>query len=92
MIFANNLYFSNNFPYNAMLIDSSIDCGTNEELFLAIAAMRDDSDKYQWFRIVGAKGIKWVKSVEENFTYDAAHNVWSKATVEELIEHFKKIL
>ncbi len=26
-----------------------IDCGTNEELFLAIAALRDDTDKYQWF-------------------------------------------
>ena len=26
-----------------------IDCGTNEELFLAIATLRDDTDKYQWF-------------------------------------------
>ena len=26
-----------------------IDCGTNEELFLAIAALRDDSDKHQFF-------------------------------------------
>ena len=26
-----------------------IDCGTNEELFLAIAALRDDTDKNQWF-------------------------------------------
>ena len=26
-----------------------IDCGTNEELFLAIAALRDDSDKNQYF-------------------------------------------
>ena len=26
-----------------------IDCGTNEELFLAIAALRDDSDIHQWF-------------------------------------------
>ena len=27
----------------------SVDYGTNEELFLAIAALRDDTDKYQWF-------------------------------------------
>ncbi len=26
-----------------------IDCGTNEELFLAIAALRDDSNYMQWF-------------------------------------------
>lgn len=26
-----------------------IDCGTNEELFLALAALRDDSDYMQWF-------------------------------------------
>lgn len=26
-----------------------VDCGTNEELFLAIAALRDDTDKSQWF-------------------------------------------
>lgn len=29
--------------------DSCYDCGTNEDLFLAMAALRDDSDKYQWF-------------------------------------------
>lgn len=29
--------------------DGFIDCGTNEKLFLAIAALREDSDKYQWF-------------------------------------------
>ena len=28
---------------------SVIDCGTNEELFLALAALRDDSDYMQWF-------------------------------------------
>ncbi len=32
-----------------MLDDGLIDCGTNEELFLAIAALRDDSDKHQFF-------------------------------------------
>lgn len=26
-----------------------IDCGTNEELFLALAALRNDSDYMQWF-------------------------------------------
>ena len=30
-------------------IDNAIDCETNENLFLAIAALRDDTDDSQWF-------------------------------------------
>lgn len=67
-----------------------IDCGKNEDLFLAIAALRDDSDIYQWFVVEGVDGKKFIRSVENSFTYDAAHNVWHKATVEELINYFKK--
>ena len=29
--------------------EDSIDCGDNEDLFIAIAALRDDNDKEQWF-------------------------------------------
>ena len=29
--------------------EDSIDCGDNEELFLSIAALRDDNDYMQWF-------------------------------------------
>lgn len=67
-----------------------IDCGKNEDLFLAITALRDDSDIYQWFVVEGVDGKKFIRSVENSFTYDAAHNVWHKATVEELINYFKK--
>lgn len=28
---------------------NGIDCGTNEELFLALAALRDDTNMFQWF-------------------------------------------
>lgn len=69
-----------------------IDCGTNEELFLAIAALRDDTDKYQWF----TDGDKWILCPEIKFsTYwvyndvDVNLDVIHKATVNELIEHFK---
>lgn len=69
-----------------------IDCGTNEELFLAIAALRDDTDKNQWF----ADGDKWILCPEIKFsTYwvyndvDVNLDVIHKATVNELIEHFK---
>ena len=78
-----------NVPYYAI----EEDCGTNEDLFLAIAALRDDSVIYQWF----TDGEKWVKSDIHNliklkeyfeeigFDYHKTH----KATVEELINHFK---
>ena len=69
-----------------------IDCGTNEELFLAIAALRDDTDKYQWF----TDGDKWILCPKTKFsTYwvyndiDVNADTIHKATVDELIEHFK---
>ena len=34
---------------NAKSKNPRIDCGENEELFLALAAMRDDKPDYQWF-------------------------------------------
>lgn len=73
-------------------IDASIDCGTNEELFLAIAALRDDIDKFQWF----TDGDKWILCPAIKFsTYwvyndiDVNIDTVHKATVDELIEHFK---
>lgn len=68
-----------------------IDCGTNEDLFLAIAALRDDTDKYQWF----TDGDLWFKCGDEvcNETIEYYLNKYGrkihKATVDELIEHFK---
>lgn len=78
----------------------AVDCGENEDLFLAIAALRDDYDRGQWFvldydniwKTVGCyqyKGDfllcdnsdKWYGATD----VPTAH----KATVEELIEHFK---
>lgn len=69
-----------------------IDCGTNEELFLAIAALRDDTDKYQWF----TDGNKWILCPAIKFSsywvyndIDVNIDTVHKATVDELIEHFK---
>lgn len=68
-----------------------IDCGTNEELFLAIAALRDDTDKYQWF----TDGDLWFKCGDEvcNENIEYYLNKYGrkihKASVNELIEHFK---
>lgn len=70
-----------------------IDCGDNEELFLAVAALRDDSDYVQWF--VNSIG-DWYRCIdiifnEENVNkalYTSGEN-WHKASIEEIIEHFK---
>lgn len=66
-----------------------IDCGTNEELFLALAALRDDSDYMQWF----TDGENWFQNQQndiEVIRYGASNPInCHKATVEEIIEHFK---
>lgn len=72
--------------------DGLIDCGTDGELFPAIAALRDDTDKNQWF----TDGDKWIPCPEIRFpTYrvyyhiDVNTDTVHKAAVNELIEHFK---
>ena len=84
-------------PYNVLLDDSFIDCDVNEELFLAIAALRDDTDNNQLFTNgKGDWGIYWDGSdgglsgmdfygMPNDFEIDNYH----KATVNELIEYFK---
>lgn len=62
----------------------SIDCGTNEDLFLALAALRDDTDKFQWF--ISPEGI-W--AYNKNNDSISVSPKWRKATVYELIEYFK---
>lgn len=85
-------------PYNVPLDDSFIDCGINEELFLAIAALRDDTDDSQWF--VYPPENSWFICVDDDINYarenirESVQAAWfhcsHKATVEELIKHFKE--
>ena len=67
-----------------------LDCKTNENLFLALAVLRDDSDYMQWF----TDGEKWFQNKQndiEVIRYGAGNPInFHKATVEEIIEHFKK--
>ena len=81
-------------------IDVSIDCGTNEDLFLAIAALREDSDYMQFFtdgtEFILCDRYDWVDmySVFCSGLSNAKARVkeldkFQKATAEELIEHFK---
>lgn len=67
-----------------------IDCGDNEELFLAIAALQDDKQDYQWFvwddtEDGGEKFKQYIPGEHwEEWWWFEVH----KATVEELIQHF----
>lgn len=77
-----------------------IDCGTNENLFLAIAALRDDSDYMQYFvsnndpemfLLCCYKEFHCLAIDPDNaFNYCDYKDEFHKATIEELIERFKK--
>lgn len=70
----------------------SINCGTNEPLFLAIAALRYDTDDSQWF----TDGEDWFlcQYLKVGMHYQDKPEIlfdkWHKASVNELIEHFKQ--
>lgn len=80
-----------------------IDCGINEELFLALAALRDDSNENQWFI---CKEDVWTEDYNGEITLYYEEGDWilwdyysfmedvpsdfRKATAEEIIEHFKR--
>lgn len=71
--------------------NNRIDCGDNEELFLALAALRDDKPDYQWFvwdddEVAYNKFKQYIPGEPwQDWWWFEVH----KATVKELIEHFK---
>lgn len=73
-------------------VDMAIDCGSNETLFLAIAALRNDSDYMQWF--CDYRGENWVQCTEQvcrgSREWHTEHGILHKASVEELVKHFSK--
>lgn len=73
-----------------------IDCGENMDMFKAIAALRDDSPFMQYFiyekRTLLNKVGKWIICYHKGsnlFGKYIKNGTLRKATVEELIEHFK---
>ena len=83
-----NIEFFSNIPHPEET--DSIDCGTNENLFLAIAALRDDTDRKQWFTDdyhweICPDEVAYINAWIDRYGYSP-----HKATVEELIEHFKE--
>ena len=82
--------------------ENIIDCNNNEELFLALSALRDDKNDHQWFI---AQNSMWDENYNGEITVYYEENEWliwdyysfmedlpsdfRKATVKEIIEHFK---
>lgn len=113
----NNLYTSIFGPTSVYSLDDDdinglkeiydfIDCGTNEELFLAIAALRDDSNYMQWFITDSILSVSYDDSIGNDHYFTEPKGImffwdenwdnatiisgrYHKATVDELIEHFK---
>ena len=76
-----------------------IDCGDNEELFLSIAALRDDTDINQWFimdveEYVNINQGDWFIATDRNGGKHIGTQIepiyCHKATSEEIVKYFKK--
>ena len=88
-----NLFLENNENSE----NKAIDCGENEDLFLAIAALRDDSDASQWFVMDMDEYINipigaWFKATDMKGGFHVGCDIeplyCHKASVQELIGHF----
>lgn len=80
---------------NAAKEHHTIDCGENIELFKALAAMNDENDLNQWYVCdvpywCDLRQGDWVikRDTMDHTTFFPS--VFHKATVAEIIEHFKK--
>lgn len=88
--------FDDTNPHYTWNCAGRIDCGTNEEFFLAIAALRDDTNYMQWFVCTSdykeSDDKEWkVGDFDLNTCPDDFDDIlphWRKATVNELIELF----
>lgn len=99
-IYVNRGFYSN-FPIGYQEeIERSIDCGVNETLFLALAALRSDTCKYQYFvadeettlndALHITKGFMFMCCTHDGTIFPDITVKMHKATVQELIEHFSK--
>lgn len=74
--------------------EDSIDCGDNEELFIAIASMTDNEyGLCDYYIVTDDYNLHYTKgSIHRALPLSSAihPSCYRKATVEEIIEHFKK--
>lgn len=72
--------------HNRPMLIEEHDCGTDIELFKALAAMNAENDREQWF-IEEGRMFKCTSDKLHNYSYHVLYT--RKATAEEIIEHFK---
>ena len=81
------------YPAKPSRYHSIVDCGTNEDMFLAIAALRNDTDKNQWVIDEANECFGWEDSWsicdKDDMNERVVYTHYRKATVEEIIENFK---
>lgn len=70
---------------------TDIDCGTDIELFKALAAMNNENDHEQWFVVdhIGGLDEMVYADSEEALAYIQSGDGYRKATTEEIIERFR---
>ena len=88
-LFVNREYYLNRPLGYSEELSRSIDCGTNEDLFLAIAALRDDTSANQYW-VFDQDFLPHCK--KGDFTighFNRCSCYCHVASVKELIEHFK---
>lgn len=101
-LYLNRRFYHTNVVGYSEEIERMIDCRTNEELFIALAILRDDTNENQWFI---AQNTMWDENYNGEITVYYEEGEWlmwgyyslmkeipsdfRKATVEEIIKHFK---
>lgn len=92
-LYCNGKYFIS-IPYFLINVikNNSINCHKNEELFLAIAALRDNTNEHQWFvwDDDSDKGDDKFKKFDNDRNWCWWIFECHKATVSELVEYFNK--
>lgn len=65
-----------------------VNCGKNADMFLAIAALRDDTDDFQW--LTNTEHTYWERKEVVCLPSKYMQLEGHKATLEELIEYYKE--
>lgn len=92
-LYLNRGFYHTNVVGYSEEIERMIDCGVNEELFLALAALRYDTDKNQWVIDEANECFGWENSWsicdKDDMNERVVYTHYRKASVKEIIENFK---
>ena len=86
-----SFYITTHTPVLSLILKNYvIDCRNNDALFRSVSAVRDDSDYMQWFiSDIDFYGKEWFLCEKDRIKDCSIYCSFTKATLEELKEHFK---